>query len=350
MQRVTLMTIATECGISKYAVSRALSGKSGVSDSTRQRVLEAAERLGYQRPAQRERPVIAALFEDPAHVNSELHSQIQAGMQSEPSTLGFDVRPHWLHHGERIDQLLESSDGIAAINLQDLDVVRKVRKSGKQAVYSGWLDPLDRVDTISGTDHESGSAVARHLIELGHREIAYVNGEKQLRGRRERLYGLREEIELSPGCIHYNMIWSQGETFADALDALLEEGGRPTAFFCSHDGLALTVVTEMLSRGWSIPEDVSVVGFGDYSTAREIRPPLTTVKVMGKEIGRSIVHLLANRMAGNAWPGCPIRQQIVNQFILRGTTGPCRTHARLPDRQQGLDLAASARMNERKSL
>lgn len=340
MQRVTLTTIATECGISKYAVSRALSGKSGVSDSTRLRVLAAAERLGYQKPAQRDRPVIAALFEDPAHVNSELHSQIQAGMQFEAANLGFDVRPHWLHHGDRIDQLIESSDAVAAINLQDLDVTRKVRKLDKPAVFSGWPEPLDRVDRINGTDHESGSAVARHLIELGHREIAYVNGERQLRGRRERYYGLREVIELAPGCTHHNMVWAKGETFADALDALLANGGRPTAFFCSHDGLALTVVTEMLSRGWSIPEDVSVVGFGDYSTAREIRPPLTTIKVMGDEIGRSIVRLLSNRMSGSEWPSGPFRFQIVNQFVQRGTTGPCPIHSTATERD--LDMAAPA--------
>lgn len=131
MARVTLGDIAEACGISKYGVSRALSGKSGVSEETRRRVLEAAERLGYQRPQPRRRPVIAALFEDPAHVNGELHSKIQSGMQAEASRLGFDVQPHWLYHGDRIGALIDSCDGIAAINIQDRAVLRRVREAGQ---------------------------------------------------------------------------------------------------------------------------------------------------------------------------------------------------------------------------
>lgn len=322
MDRITLSTIAEACNVSKFAVSRALSGKSGVSEETRQRVLETADRLGYRKPLPRRRPVVAALFEDPAHVNSELHSQLQAGMQAEAAKLGYDVQPHWLHHGDGIDSLIRTADCIAAINLQDGDVVGRVRTSGKPAVYSGWPEPLDGVDTVNGTDRESGGAVARHLIGLGHREIAYVNGETQLRGRRERFNGLREGAEREADCICHMIDWRRGETFPDALDALLAAGGRPTAYFCSHDGLALTVVTEMLSRGWSIPGDISVVGFGNFSTARDIRPPLTTIRVRGDEMGRSIVHLLHSRLAGSHWSTAPVRYQIVNEFVLRGTTGP----------------------------
>ena len=322
MNKVTLGTIATACGVSKFAVSRALSGKSGVSEETRRRVLETADRLGYRKPLLSRRPVVAVLFEDPAHVNGELHSQLQAGMQAEAAKLGYDVQPHWLHHGDGIDGLIRTADGIAAINLQDAGVVRRVRASGKPAVYSGWPKPLDGVDTVNGTDRESGGAVARHLLGLGHREIAYVNGETQLRGRRERFHGLREMVECEAGRACHVIDWRRGETFADALDALLAAGGRPTAFFCSHDGLALTVVTEMLSRGWSIPHDVSVVGFGNFSTARDIRPPLTTIRVRGDEMGRSIIHLLHARLTGSHWSTAPIRYQIVNEFVLRGTTGP----------------------------
>lgn len=189
-------------------------------------------------------------------------------------------------------------------------------------MYNGWLDPLDSIDTVCGTDHESGGAVGRHLLDLGHREIVYVHGDKQLRGRRERLNGLREAVEAEPTCRLHDLSWSENETFTDALNALLDSGAAPTAFFCSHDGLALTAVTDLLSRGWSIPGDVSVVGFGDYSAARQIRPPLTTIRVHGHDIGRSIVQMLHNRLFGDSWPGAPVRFQIVNEFALRGTTGP----------------------------
>ncbi|EAR49725.1 hypothetical protein OG2516_15929 [Oceanicola granulosus HTCC2516] len=76
-----------------------------------------------------------------------------------------------------------------------------------------------------------------------------------------------------------------------------------------------------MSRGWSIPRDVSAVGFGDYSAARQIRPSLTTIRVHGHDIGRSIVQLLHNRLYDGGMSREPIRFQIVNEFVLRGTTG-----------------------------
>ena len=59
----------------------------------------------------------------------------------------------------------------------------------------GWLDPLEPVDQVSGTDHEAGAAVATYLLELGHRVIAYVHGAPIYRGRKERYYGMREVLE-----------------------------------------------------------------------------------------------------------------------------------------------------------
>lgn len=322
MQRVTLRIIAENCGVSKFAVSRALSGKSGVSEATRNRVIATAEQLGYQRQVARTRLTIAVLFEDRLHVNGELHSQVQAGMQSEAARLGYDVQPHWLHHGDRIQELIDSCVAIATNSLQDIDVLERVAQSGKPAVHMGWLTPLTHADTVSGTDRESASAVGRHLYDHGHREIVYVHGPYALRGRRERLWGLREALDLESDCVLHDMHWTEQENFSSALDALLARGGRPTAFFCAHDGLALTAVTDMLARGWSIPGDVSVVGFGDYSAARQIRPLLTTVRIPGYEIGRSMVKLLHLRLSDKEWPSTPLRLRVFSELIERHSTGP----------------------------
>ena len=72
-------------------------------------------------------------------------------------------------------------------------------QSGVPIVRQGWLEPLEQVDQIGGTDHEAGSAVASYLLGLGHREIAYVHGDPRYRGRMERLYGLREVLEQDRG-------------------------------------------------------------------------------------------------------------------------------------------------------
>lgn len=322
MQRVTLRIIAEKCGVSKFAVSRALAGKSGVSEATRTQVMAVAAQLGYQRPVNRARRTIAALFEDPLHVNGELHSQVQAGMQSEAARLGYEIQPHWLHHGDRVQEMLDTCVAIATNSLQDRGVLEKVAHSGKPAVNNGWLAPLTHADTVGGTDRESASAVGRYLFDLGHRQIVYVHGPIDLRGRRERLWGIREALDLEPDCMVHDMLWKDHENFSGALDALLARGCRPTAFFCAHDGLALTAVTDMLARGWSIPGDVSVVGFGDFSAAQQIRPPLTTVRIPGYEIGRTMVRQLHVRLSDDAWPSPPLRLQVFSELIARNSTGP----------------------------
>ncbi|MCR9218193.1 MAG: LacI family DNA-binding transcriptional regulator, partial [bacterium] len=99
MKRVTLRVIADECGLSKYAVSRALSGKDGVSEATRNRILEVADELGYKRPDPVKTREIITVFDDPKNVNAELHTQILGGLQQEASRMGYVIRPHWLHQG-----------------------------------------------------------------------------------------------------------------------------------------------------------------------------------------------------------------------------------------------------------
>jgi LacI family transcriptional regulator len=320
--KVTLRVLAEETGLSKFAVSRALAGKSGVSDATRTRVLEAAQRLGYRLPDPPRASVLGVIFDDRDHFNAELNMQIQSGLQSEAAQLGYGIRVHWMQHGEEFDHLLESCSGLLAVNIHGDADLERLRAWGRPVVRSGWTDPLEPVDTVGGTDHEAGAAAARALLDLGHREIAYVHGSENLRGRWERLYGLREVVEATPGARYHHIKWSPPQGFAQCLDDLLGTGIRPTAFFCAHDGLALTVVTDLLRRGCQIPEHASVMGFGDFSAAQLIQPALTTIRTPGRKIGMAAVRLLDARIRIPDWVQGPVRLMIPNEFVRRSSTGP----------------------------
>ncbi len=320
--KITLQVIATETGLSKFAVSRALAGKEGVSDETRARVIAAAERLGYRRTNDAAALIVAAIFNAHDHINSEQHMQIQSGLQSEALKCDCAVRMHWSRGPEDLDRAIAGVDAIFAVNLSDQSSLALLEASDLPMLRSGWVNPIEPVSTISGTDHEAGSAVAAHLISLGHREIIYVHGDAKLRGRRERLYGLREVVENTPGAQYHDVSWDAGSTFSSRVDDILAQGGRPTAFFCAHDGLAITAVSDLLSRGWRIPEDVSVIGFGDFIAAQQIRPALTTVRVHGRRMGRSALRHLVTRLRSADWPTYPVRLQIPNTLIERSSTGP----------------------------
>lgn len=323
--RVTLQTIAEHTGLSKFAVSRSLSGKDGVSDGTRERVLQVASELGYFKPA----PVvemrdIAMVFHDLDRVNSELRMQEQNGVQQEARRLSYPVRLQWTHDPSQIAEVARSSAGILLVGPHGQDTVDAVLASGVPVVRLGWVGPLEPIDQVGGSDREGGAAVANYLYELGHRVIAFVHGAPGFRGRMERYYGLREILEQCPDASIHQMAFEENSGFMDALRALHSQGVMPTAFFCGHDGMALTVVSELLAAGYRIPDDVSVVGFGDYAAATQISPQLTTVKVNGVEIGAVALRLLIDRIAMGDTPRPAQRIQVASTIIHRKSAGPVK--------------------------
>jgi len=320
--RVSLQTIAQEVGLSKYAVSRSLAGKSGVSDETRERIQEAARRLGYIKPIS---PVIAndiaVVFHDHDPVNSELYMQIQNGVQAEAHRLGRGLKLRWTHHAGQLADLVRSCAGLLLVGPHDHECVDAAIAANIPIVRFGWVDPLEDADQVSGTDHESGQAVMEYLINLGHREIAYVYGVPGYRGRRERFYGAREIAERYGDVALHAIHFEENGGFADAYNDLEEKGIRPTAYFCAHDGLALTVISELLAHGYRIPEDASVVGFGDFSAATQISPALTTVRMEGQECGAVGLRLLVERIENPRLPGMPARRiYIASRIIERRST------------------------------
>jgi LacI family transcriptional regulator len=322
MGRVTLQVIANETGLSKFAVSRAIAGKSGVSEDTRQRVQEVATRLGYKKPQMSRQKPMSILFDANDAINSELQMQIQTGAQIEAEKLDLPVRSQWIHDSEEFEGLLFDSCAILVVGPHDSASLSKIYRTGIPILRSGWVDPLEQVDMIGGTDHEAGRAVAEYLVGLGHKNIVYVHGDARYRGRMERLYGVREVVERFEDVALTDMIWEQSGSFAAEINKLWAADIQPTAYFCTHDGLAVTVISELLARGIQIPRDVSVVGFGDYFAAQQIQPPLTTVKAPGVEIGRVAVRFLRERMAFGGGMDFPLRIHVPNRLIERMSSGP----------------------------
>nr|WP_272209623.1 substrate-binding domain-containing protein [Marinicella sp. W31]MDC2875440.1 substrate-binding domain-containing protein [Marinicella sp. W31] len=138
----------------------------------------------------------------------------------------------------------------------------------------------------------------------------------------ERLYGLREVCEQRGDVTLHDLVLDNGSELAGAIDRLERQDAGITAFFCAHDGLALTVISELLRRGYKIPGDCSVVGFGDYYAAQQISPSMTTIRVPGINIGRVAAWLLDQRISNPAFPACPMRLHVPCQIIERGSSGP----------------------------
>jgi LacI family transcriptional regulator len=323
MTRVTLATIAHQTGLSKFAVSRALAGKSGVSEDTRRRVEAIALELGYVKPSPSRAPSLALVFNDTDYINSELQLMVQAGVHDEAKRRGYQVSARWTHDADEVEATMSRCEAGILVGPHNRVIFDRINALGIPIVRtSGFPDPLEAVDIVTGPDHEAGAAVAKFLIELGHREIVYVHGAPRYRGRIERLYGVREVLEGCPDALLHDMRFEPELTFTQALRSLRDGAAHPTAFFCAHDGLAVTVVSELLRLGLRIPEDVTVVGFGDFSSATQISPQLTTVTLPGEEMGAACVRLLDDKLNGRVPPDQRFRITVAGRLVLRASSGP----------------------------
>lgn len=330
MTRVTLDTIARRMSLSKFAVSRALAGKDGVSDETRRRVVAVAEELGYVKPPTTSRlPALALIFNDTDYINSELQLMVHSGVQAEARRLGYQVIARWTHDASEIEATIRNAQACILVGPHNRDILDRIEAIGLPVVRtSGFPEPLEAIDIVTGPDHEAGAAVAKLLVELGHREIAYVHGAPRYRGRIERLYGAREVLERHPDAKLHDLRFEPELTFTQALETLRSTGFNPTAFFCAHDGLAVTVVSELLRLGYRIPEDVTVIGFGDYSSATQISPQLTTVTLPGQEMGASCVRLLDDKLSGRIPSDLRMRITIAGHIVLRASSGTLNSTSR----------------------
>jgi LacI family transcriptional regulator len=330
MSNVTLDMIATRLGISKFAVSRALSGKPGVSEKTRRSIIEVAEELGYRIPRMKggDGRSIEVIFHDRNVANRELWGDVQHGIEAEASRWGLSMAVRWTKDCRIVSRVERSTVGFILVGPHDTDMHKAVRDSHRPAVtVNHRVPPLDGMDQVTATDVEAGEFVADFLIGLGHRRMVYVHGRAGYPGREARLYGFARTIACRGDATAREMIFEyddEASTFRSLLIAMVDEGFVPTAFFCGSDGVAVTVVSELVRMGLRVPEDASVIGHADYAIASQISPKLTTLHMPHRQMGLTAVRLLLSR-AGLTLPVAdptPMRISLVPHLVARQTSGP----------------------------
>jgi LacI family transcriptional regulator len=196
------------------------------------------------------------------------------------------------------------------------------------AVVVGHIVPeLSTIDQITATDVEAGVFVAKYLFKHGHRRMAYVHGQLGYPGRLARLRGFKEAIAELPGAALREISFPEdyrADGLRENLATMADAGFEATAIFCGSDGVAVTVVSELLRMGVKVPEDISVIGHADYPIATQVSPNLTTVHMPHKEMGVAAVRQLLSRsrISGPANDLPTQRISLVPHLIERQSTAP----------------------------
>jgi LacI family transcriptional regulator len=324
-RRLTIQDVADKVGLSKFSVSRALSGKSGVGEATRARVLQAAHAIGYRiSPDLAAKPnQILFIRQEIDPVSSELWMNIMHGAEREAERHGFSIVPRQARTLPDPEAFDRSVAGLILAVPRPADYSAALLRSRLPVVCASYAKPMERIDHVVGADWEAGMGVADLLLQLGHRDVAFVHGSAAPLGRAERFRGFRDGVLMHPGTTVDDIVFDEAAGFRDAFLGYLKGGGAPSALFCAHDGIAVNVVSELAQLGVRVPQDISIVGFNDFVSASQVSPRLTTVRTPQVEIGAAMVRCIAERLASpEAAQRPPQRIALVAEIVQRESTGP----------------------------
>jgi DNA-binding LacI/PurR family transcriptional regulator len=341
-KRVTSQDVARRAGVSRTTVSLVLNDVQGIqiSDETRQRVIATAEEMGYvaeasaQALASRRVKIIGLLLtRSPHHIASDTFlTQILDGLIEITHQRGLRLLIDLIqaqHQKEAYLQLVRSKriDGVILTGPRfDDEALKLLEQEGFPTVIMGQLPGVEgcSVDVDNCT---AARRAVTHLIELGHRRIAcitnaalyYTAAEERLQGYRQALEGAG--IEYDPQLVRYGD-FDPDSGYREMMDLLKESpAGKPgfTAAFVASDVVAFGAKAAIRDKGLNVPREIALVGFDDVPISRYTDPPLTTVKLPARELGRAAGEYLVRIMDGEQLQGT--RVLLDTQLVIRESCG-----------------------------
>jgi LacI family transcriptional regulator len=322
---ITVQDVALDAGVSKATAARVLGGYGPTSPTVREKVLAAAQDLGYQanelaRSMTTGRSgTIGVIVGD---VENPYFGQAVRGISDVASAAGFDVI--LANSGEDLDKeraavrvfLGKRVDGliITPARITESEHLQEVQKAGRPLVLLDRYIPSLEVDTVATNDRAAALAAARVLIEAGHRRIGYLSATD-----------CDDPVYRDPAQIHLSTVQDRIAGFLDAaasagisgsedyirlgvkrsgtarriISDLLSLPDRPTAILASDNVVALEVFKAVRALGLSIPDDLSLIAFHDAEWTSVTSPPITVVAQPSYELGMESAKVLIERIRGH---------------------------------------------------
>lgn len=332
----TIVDVAARAGVSKSLVSLVMRGAPAVSEERRRAVLLAAAELGY-RPNAVARSLVRSRSNVLGVVLSDLHNPFFVEVVD-----GIEEEAIASHHRA----LFNTGSRTPAREVEALETLLQLRVDG--VILAGTVLPprhilaaaaklpvvlvarassWPSVDSVTNDDRTGARLVVDHLVSLGHRSIAHVDGGRGA-GAAARRAGFVERMrrhKLASRAVVVPGAYTQegGEL---GIARLLRSRARPTAIFVANDLAAVGAVRALRRHGLEVPGDVSVVGYDNISLAALDHVDLTTIDQPRREMGAAAVRLLLERLDGG-------RSQtrhvvIAPALVVRGSTRPPRAGPR----------------------
>jgi DNA-binding LacI/PurR family transcriptional regulator len=341
VDRVRISDVAAAAGVSKALVSYALNDRPGVSEVTRQRIVETARSMGWT-PSVRARAlsqsrafavgiVLRARAQDLAA--DQYYLSLLAGMTHAlaptPYSLIVEVVPDAASEAAAYRRWIAAGrvDGVVLTDLRSDDPrPALLRESGIARITLGEVVDPDGMPVLAHEERPAIESVAGHLAGLGHRRVAVVAGpgENDPASRRRAAYQeafAARGIECRSVVGEYTAESGRELTthLLDSGDAATRAAPRATAFVYGNDLMAIGGMGALTAAGLRVPQDVSVIGWDDIAVARHLNPPLSTVAQHPYDDGQTAAEILLEAIEGRRFVD-PVRTPDP-RFVARGSSG-----------------------------
>ncbi len=327
---VTLRDVCKRTGYSTATVSRVLNGSPLVTEATKKRVLAVVEELGYQpshtaRMLKLKRTDMLAVVFPPLDVG--FFTEVLRGIDAATSEHNYHMMTAFSHGPEDERKLINRvirerrADALILMNLTlPESYLRGLTRWGLPVTLIDRPVPRSKMASVSLDNRVGARAATQHLIEHGHKRIAFIRGPDGTYDADERLAAFRATMKEHALPVDERLIWSGRFTEPSGREAMsdwLDSGNSlPDAIFAGNDAMAIGALGVLRERGIDVPRDVALVGFDNVESARYLG--LTTVNVPMRDLGAKAAQVaidqVTRRQAG-------VTHRLPTELVVRNSCG-----------------------------
>jgi LacI family transcriptional regulator len=330
---MSIKHVAHLAGVSTATVSHVINNTRFVRAETRLKVLAAIDAANYT-PNAHARSLAAGYSRTLGLIVSDVANpffpELVKSIQDNAADLDYDVILANTNYERRltvscVERMLQQKVRGVAIMTSEMDpsLIERLAER-KVAVVFLDLGPVGPHTSNINVDYERGvRAGVEHLLDLGHRRIAFVGGPRSMLSADRCWTAFVETMQESRGAERTKPVMLDGDFTAPsgqrAAREILKMAERPTAVVFANDLMAIGALGELRRGGARVPDDISVVGFDDISFAALTDPPLTTIAFPRAEVGRAAVEALMQTIAADDALGREVK--VATRLVVRESTG-----------------------------
>ena len=308
---VTLSDIAKACGTSNVTVSKALSNKKGVSEELREKLKEVAQQMGYvsvhSEFAVKNNYMVGVLIPDKfMNPNGSFYWALYNSLVKVFRRRNYFCLIETLSQNDENDLVLPRlvSEGkvTSLISLGQLskEYVEKLKETRLPIILLDYYITDSDVDAVITNGYMGGYELTSYLIRLGHRDIGFIGTVKATTSIFDRYMGFMKAM-LENG-LEVRNEWTLDDRDNREFIKIPFPDKLPTAFICNCDETALHAIRQLEELGYSIPDDISIVGYDNYLISEISKPSITTIDVDANKMASAAVDMLIRRIGEPTGP------------------------------------------------